>query len=729
MKKFTALLLVMLMLCSCCVTANAEDTINSGELLKQHSPSEITVLYPELCDYLAGQFREYKTDISVESFGVNVKDIDSIFFSVLCENPDIFYINPHDFETTVRVETNDLISIRPYYLLTGSALTDAVAEFDKATEKYLEGISPDWSDCDKALYLHDKLVLTCEYDMEEFNQDLLIFTAYGAMVMNDAVCEGYTLAYKHLLSKVGVESHYIQSLPMRHSWNLVYIDGKIYHVDVTYDDPSNDNLGRVEHKWFLLSDNEISSGGVHHDWASSAKAGSKIYDKSWVKNVSTAIYKIGDSDYYIDQLYSASIYGSLMRRNRDTGANKSQYMTTARWLVADMANGAFWERAYCYLAYDGKYFYFNDTDSIYRLEPGSTKPEAIYTKPENTDYDIYGLAFRLDGTLRVTIKKNPSDMDVIYALSGDFPEPTGNNPKAPLSVDSYEVKADGTVKLLRYETSDENLILPDTINGKTVTELGSNLLAGNTSLKNVIIPDTITEVPSLLFYNCTKLESVTLPKNLKRIESAAFMGCESLGELLVPDTVAAIGKNAFMGCVNITLKGKKGSVAESYAKSYGISFEELNSEPEPDVPVPTVKTVKLSVKLYVKQTCKVTNDFGGSVKYTSKNKSIASVSSKGVITGKKAGKTVVTANSSGITAKITVTVVAPKLTKKTFTLKKGNTYTIKIVGKVGKATFKSANKKIATVNSKGKVRARKRGKTTITVKSNGVTMKCVVKVK
>nr|WP_296028400.1 Ig-like domain-containing protein [uncultured Blautia sp.] len=43
--------------------------------------------------------------------------------------------------------------------------------------------------------------------------------------------------------------------------------------------------------------------------------------------------------------------------------------------------------------------------------------------------------------------------------------------------------------------------------------------------------------------------------------------------------------------------------------------------------------------------------------------------------------------------------------------------------------YSSSNKKIATVNSKGKVTAKKAGTVTITVKAGNVTKTCVVTVK
>lgn len=52
-----------------------------------------------------------------------------------------------------------------------------------------------------------------------------------------------------------------------------------------------------------------------------------------------------------------------------------------------------------------------------------------------------------------------------------------------------------------------------------------------------------------------------------------------------------------------------------------------------------------------------------------------------------------------------------------------------VKGSIGKVTYKSSNTKIAAVSSKGVIKAKKAGKVTITVKSNGITNKCKVTVK
>ena len=154
-------------------------------------------------------------------------------------------------------------------------------------------------------------------------------------------------------------------------------------------------------------------------------------------------------------------------------------------------------------------------------------------------------------------------------------------------------------------------------------------------------------------------------------------------------------------------------------------------------PTPVVKpgiTAKVS-QVYVgkKATIKVTKTkVTGKVTFKSSNKKVATINSKGVITGKKAGKAVITVKVGKYTKKLTVKVKKPsfKLVKSSVKLKKGKKTTIRVkAALVSKVTYKTSNKKVATVNSKGVVTAKKKGTAKITVKCNGITRTFKVTVK
>ena len=126
------------------------------------------------------------------------------------------------------------------------------------------------------------------------------------------------------------------------------------------------------------------------------------------------------------------------------------------------------------------------------------------------------------------------------------------------------------------------------------------------------------------------------------------------------------------------------------------------------------------------------------ISYTSSDKKIVSVTSAGVITAKAAGTAKITVKSGS--KKAVVTVIVPKTATKSIngipskqTLKKGKSITLKVKlnpsNSDEKVTYVSSNKKVAVVDSKGKITAKGKGTAMITVKSGKVSVKCKITVK
>ena len=129
---------------------------------------------------------------------------------------------------------------------------------------------------------------------------------------------------------------------------------------------------------------------------------------------------------------------------------------------------------------------------------------------------------------------------------------------------------------------------------------------------------------------------------------------------------------------------------------------------------------------------------GKKVTFTSSKKSVATVSSKGVIQGLKKGSAKINCRVGGKTAAVyTVKVVSAPgkvtLDKSSVTLgvKESVTITPAIPnGTHASFTWSSKDKTVATVTKSGKITGKKAGKTTVTVKThNGKTAKVTVKVK
>lgn len=160
----------------------------------------------------------------------------------------------------------------------------------------------------------------------------------------------------------------------------------------------------------------------------------------------------------------------------------------------------------------------------------------------------------------------------------------------------------------------------------------------------------------------------------------------------------------------------------------------------------TIKLNVSSLTLWRKQATtkvKVSMAYGDSIKsWASSNKKIVTVYKNGKIkAGTKTGTakiTVTLKSGKKATLKVKVQTAKVKTTKisglkKKLTIKKGKSVTLKpVVSPITsqeKVTYRSSNKKIATVSSKGVVKGRRKGTVTITVKSGKVTKKIKITVK
>lgn len=124
-------------------------------------------------------------------------------------------------------------------------------------------VTANMSDYDKELALHDYVVNNVDYDYANLVKNTIpddSYTAYGALIKKVAVCEGYAEAMNKLLTAAGVTSYIINGFGngVAHEWNLVNIQGGIYHLDATFDDPVSTKGKVITHNYFNVNDTQVS---------------------------------------------------------------------------------------------------------------------------------------------------------------------------------------------------------------------------------------------------------------------------------------------------------------------------------------------------------------------------------------------------------------------------------------------------------------------------------------
>ena len=328
---------------------------------------ELTSLRTKLLDAI----KSYKKEIDISSYGVPkaaVKHLTNLLFK---SDPETFHINEYSYYhdkgivTRLVFEGKYLYDQQTYWKMLASCM---------ATVEWMtyDLVDADLNDTQKALILHDRLAVWVEYDKENYERDTiphLQHTMYGALVEGIAVCDGYSKAYAYLLKEVGIHSYLCVSQDLDHAWNIVELYGKRYHVDVTWDDPTWDVTGRVNHKNFLLSSEGIYATGHEASDYDTSPTDKKYEDWFW-KDSHTAFQYLNNTIYYINnetaQLCKWEIQENML------------YNLLSVEDVWPSAPGYHWTSNYARLSGDWDYLYYSLHNAVYKYDPVTGKTETLH---------------------------------------------------------------------------------------------------------------------------------------------------------------------------------------------------------------------------------------------------------------------------------------------------------------------------------------------------------------
>jgi hypothetical protein len=116
----------------------------------------------------------------------------------------------------------------------------------------------------------------------------------------------------------------------------------------------------------------------------------------------------------------------------------------------------------------------------------------------------------------------------------------------------YEIKGDAVTITSCEEGASGKLVIPATIEGKTVTSIGYAAFRYCRNLTSITIPDSVTSIEVYAFAGCSSLTSITIGNGVTSIGSHAFIHCGSLTSITIPKSVTSIGESAFTGCRALT---------------------------------------------------------------------------------------------------------------------------------------------------------------------------------
>lgn len=479
----------------------------------------------ETMEYLYKQMKERITSIDVQAYNIPRDKVRDVISGVLNENPDLYYVNSGFSYSATTTKIEKLI------ITYNTTLNNAA--WQQGVDAALASVDSGMTDLQKAIVLHDYLAVNCEYDYENYQANTLpgeSYSAYGVFAKRTAVCQGYALAYKYLLNQEGIDCYMVTSDKMNHAWNLIKLDGKYYQVDVTWDDPVWDLVGRSVHTFMFCSDAVFQDANHgHYDWR--VTYGSQMvdyqatdtrYDNAFWTNCESPLVFSGNDCYYISpgvQYGKPALMKTGLSSLTDPGTS---LQTIDRWM--DWEGWGYYPGAYSGLFCIGNRLYFNDKKNIYSVGMDGTGIKPEFTA-DTTDGYIYGSAY-CRGAVLYSLHQSPNFEGKEQVLKANIdvggaepdPSPESGTVLNPPNITTYKVGQ-------KIDLKGGTFTYPSGNKTQTVA-LAANMISGFDSSKPGICTVKVTtagytssfdtlivEEPKLTASVGKRLGQITLPQN------------------------------------------------------------------------------------------------------------------------------------------------------------------------------------------------------------------------
>ena len=368
----------------------------------------------QIQDTLIAAWDSFEDSCDLSSYQITAAELKAIYSETLNENSGYFYVSggysysflPTGYVTKVIIQ----------YRYNKAEAEPMIAAYNMAVAAAVSGADASWTDMEKALYINDYIARNCEYDTSYSKH-----SAYDALVGKKAVCEGYTLAFKALAQELGLSCGIVTSSSLNHAWNLVAVNGSYYHVDVTWNDPLNDRIGRARHQYFMKSTNYFKSEEGEHleenDWAVSGGMPAEYaidttYDAYFWNTVDTGFDYIDGYWYGFDGKDSINRY---ICNGTDFSYAEDLVAIEDVWNVLNNPS-SFWQGKYVGIGLFNGNLYYSGKDSIYMLDAKTGAKTSIFTLSEEQKKSgyIYGMNVTPTGEVNYILAESPNELGTVY---------------------------------------------------------------------------------------------------------------------------------------------------------------------------------------------------------------------------------------------------------------------------------------------------------------------------
>jgi hypothetical protein len=430
-KKAVSLLLSIMLVLSVSIISASSASAVASYTTRIVSEKEFYEAHLSQANVIEQGIKSGKTTFDVDMTEISFQDFAKLTKVVMNMHPEYFYFDPYNY--VVELHGSKILRViyrEPYY----TDYQNNEVELEEAVQDYLEPVSGSMTALTKALILHDRLIQNCTYN-KDAKEDI-----YQTLVNGDASSRGLTLAYAYLLSRANISSEFVYSDDMMHEWLKVNIDGKYYNIDIAYDASADTRIGRVYHRYFMLSDSALKSTDngrrAHTDFDDAYyKCTDTKYDNYRLGTFNAQLCYINGKFYTIDNNSTSSYEKCLIIYNPSNNVVTKIKKINYAWSAG---NGACWVGSFMAIDVYNDILYYNTTNSVVWYNPAKATTSNVYKDNTLTGTDSY-----------YSMKIAVEDSNVnVYVNVASSPNESGTNKKVATIAKKVlrgDANGDGTV--------------------------------------------------------------------------------------------------------------------------------------------------------------------------------------------------------------------------------------------------------------------------------------------
>lgn len=184
------------------------------------------------------------------------REMREIYFCLRLDHPEVFYSADFKYRFYPGAAYGEMI---PEYLFEKKKIVDHQKAMKARVEKLIRP-AKELKEMDRLLYIHDVICRSVRYDKlkKAYSHEII-----GPLGQGVGVCEGIAKSVKILCDALGIwcviaicGNNPEKGIKYRHTWNVVKVGGKTYHLDVTFDN-SLGSPEEIRYDYFLLSDQQL----------------------------------------------------------------------------------------------------------------------------------------------------------------------------------------------------------------------------------------------------------------------------------------------------------------------------------------------------------------------------------------------------------------------------------------------------------------------------------------